>query len=97
MFSSKPKDSRTFTGTTQELWQSIVNDVRTERYWVSVIRPGETEPYVKLRVSNIGVVASIMPVDLSANRHKGAEVRFFDDNGLSRKLFSLMMREVGGQ
>ena len=44
-----------------------------------------------------GVVASIMPVDLSANRHKGAEVRFFDDNGLSRKLFSLMMREVGGQ
>ena len=55
MFSSKPKDTRTFTGTIPELWQSIVSDVRTEPYYVLVIRPRETEPYAKLRVNNIGV------------------------------------------
>ncbi len=92
MFSSKPKDTRTFTGTIPELWQSIVSDVRTEPYYVLVIRPRETEPYAKLRVNNIGVVAMITTVDVSTNVQMGAEVRFYDNNSLSRKLYDAVGR-----
>ena len=48
-------------------------------------------------VNNIGVVAMITPVDVSTNVQMGAEVRFYDNNSLSRKLFNCMMQSVGGK
>ena len=36
-------------------------------------------------------------VDVSTNVQMGAEVRFYDNNSLSRKLFNCMMQSVGGK
>ena len=62
-----------------------------------ISQPGIRQPYAKLRVNNIGVVAMITPVDVSTNVQMGAEVRFYDNNSLSRKLFNCMMQSVGGK